>query len=147
MNKPTPRTLIIAPILAIGVVFVASQAANAAFGIFHDQRLVDAKDTMQELVHASASEVASSTESEPQAVRAKPKALQGEPSVMGSSARKRQSARRMAARAERNSDTLPTRYHRGQRIPDFSRMQGEGAESARSSGARRGRYSGRRPMR
>ena len=157
VNMPKSRLLMIAPVLAFGLVIAVGKGATTAFGLVSDDRLVDAKDTMKDLVHAGASEVA--TRSGPEAEAERPRALQSDRMFTGSAAEGQTARRRAARRANRQANTLPTRRHQGQAIPDFARLQSGDTRSAGSSSSRagrrsasgpgsgQGRHSGRRPAR
>jgi hypothetical protein len=146
MTKPTSRTLIVAPIIAVGLTFVMVQAVHAARGLPLDQRIDDAKGAVQDLVHVGASRVAEETESpaSSEPTRAKP--------VRSKPARVLQADRRLArpgyaapaTRRDRGADTLPKRRLRGQSVPDFAAMQ---EEARKQSNSHVGAPSGRRPLR
>ena len=147
VNMPKSRLLMIAPVLAFGLVIAVGKGATAAFGLVSDQRLVDAKDTMKDLVHAGASEVA--TQTGPEADADRPKALQADRMVTGGTAQReapnRRAVRRSERRSERRSNSLPTRSHQGQDIPDFARLQSGDAHSTSSRSSRTGRRSASGP--
>lgn len=157
VNMPKSRLLMIAPVLAFGVVIAVGKGASSAFGLVSDQRLVDAKDTMKDLVHAGASEVA--TQTGPDAEAERPRVLQSDRMFTGSAAEGQTARRRAARRAKRQANTLPTRSHQGQDIPDFARLQSgdsrstssrssrTGRRSASGPGSGQGRHSGRLPAR